>query len=625
MRRYLSIYFFVLLTVFRSMAQGPVTALDSFIRTHPDTARIASLLKQAEAHLGEEKVEQAERELNLVLGAYKARGYQKLQHVYEMLAEAAKLKFDLHNELAYRIESVNSAEAVNDTAQQDYYYAKLSLVYADLHMYDTSATWILKALQHLRKQKRLLDYYGDLSLLIYDYIKAGRPQQAIAFLEKTVIEVPPLNLAHRVDLNEMFGNCYAAMKEYGRAEQYYMEMMKDYRITSFNKTFYVQESQALIDFIHYYQVLATFYLNIKQYTKAGPYIAKVLELPPGKVRPITLYQFHEMQFEVDSASGNYISAIQHFQLHKKINDSLFNVTKSRQITDLQLKYESDKKNQSIRLLEAQAKSEHVELQNVSLQRNITIGGVAMLLIIAILAYNGYRNKQKSNWELQIKQAEINQQNKSLQGLLQEKEWLLREVHHRVKNNLQIIISLLNAQSDFLDNPSAVHAIQESRERMQAIALIHQKLYQPGHGPKIDMFSYIQDLVSYLESSFTGARRIYFQLDVEDISLDVSQAVPLGLILNEAITNAVKYAFPDGRKGGIEIVLHQRGGSILLRITDDGVGLPAGFNMNGNNSLGMQLIRLFAEQLEGKLHMCGEKGVEISLIFKQEFQPVLASA
>ncbi|HEY6901941.1 MAG TPA: sensor histidine kinase, partial [Puia sp.] len=577
------------------------------------------------AHLEEEKIELAERELNQVLEAYKARGNQQRQHIYELLAEVSKRKFDLHNELAYRIESVNAADAVEDTAHQDYYYAKLALVYADLHMYDTSATWILKALQHLRKQKRLLDYYGDLSLLIYDYIKAGRPQQAIAFLEKTVREVPPLNLAHCVDLNEMFGNCYAAMKEYEKAEQYYMDMMKDYRVTSFNKTFYTMEAQAVTDFIHYYQVLATFYLNIHQYAKAGPYIAKVLELPPGKVRPITLYQFHEMQFEVDSAAGNYISAIQHFQLHKRLNDSLFNVTKSRQIADLQLKYETDKKNQSIRLLQAQAKSEHAELENVSLQRNITIGGVAMLLIIAILAYNGYRNKQRSNWVLQVKQTEINQQNKSLQGLLQEKEWLLREVHHRVKNNLQIIISLLNAQSDFLDNPSAVHAIRESRERMQAIALIHQKLYQPGHGPKINMFSYIQDLVSYLESSFTSARRIYFQLEIDDINLDVSQAVPLGLILNEAITNSVKYAFPGGRNGVIHITLHQRGGNILLRIMDDGVGLPDDFNIGSSNSLGMQLIRLFAEQLEGKLQMCGDKGVEISLLFKQEFQPVLASA
>jgi two-component sensor histidine kinase len=158
--------------------------------------------------------------------------------------------------------------------------------------------------------------------------------------------------------------------------------------------------------------------------------------------------------------------------------------------------------------------------------------------------------------------------------------------------------------------------------MQAIALIHQKLYQPDHGPRISMGSYIQDLVYYLESSFTSAKGIYFQLDIDETSLDVSQAVPLGLILNEAITNAVKYAFPGGRRGTIAITLRRQGArNVLLKIADNGVGLPPDFDLAANNSLGMQLIRLFAEQLEGELFFQGSDGVEISLLFQQEFSAV----
>ena len=590
-----------------------------FRQTHRPEGDAEAFMHIAEAHLHQDKLDQAETELLQVLDMYKAIGYKKLHYTYDLLAEVSKLKLDLHNELKYRMEAIKTMEATADTAEADSYYSRVALVYADLDMYDLSVTWIQKGLQVLKERRSYEDYYGDLSLLIYDWIKLDKPQQAIAFLEKTEKEVPPVNLAHRVDLNEMYGNCYAAMKSYEKAEQYYMEMMRDYKVTNFNKDFYTKGAWMVTDFIHYYQVLATFYLTTKQYAKAGPYVSKVLELPPGVVRPVTLYKFHQMQFVVDSAAGNYISAIQHFELHKRINDSLFNATKSQQIADLQIKYEIEKKEQSYKLLEAQAKSEHAELQNVSLQRNITIGGVAMLLIIAGLAYNGYRNKQRSNRNMQIKQAEINQQNKSLQSLLQEKEWLLKEVHHRVKNNLQIIISLLNAQSDFLDNPSAIHAIRESRERMQAIALIHQKLYQPDYGPKINMLSYIQDLVSYLESSFTVARGIYFQMEIDEVSLDVSQAVPLGLILNEAITNAVKYAFPGGRRGTIVVSLRRQGArNVLLRIADNGVGLPGNFDFNRNNSLGMQLIRLFAEQLEGELFFQGKDGVEITLLFKQEF-------
>jgi two-component sensor histidine kinase len=599
--------------------QSLENARSLFKLTHQAVEETDAARDIAEAHLNQDKLDLAKKELFQVLESYKTIGYKKLHYTYDLLAEVSKLQVDLRDELNYRIEAIKTMEATADTAQADAYYSRLALVYADLDMYDLSKTWILKAMVVLKQRAVYEDYYGYLSLLIYDLIRMDRPNEALSFLERTEKEVPPLNLAQRVDLNEMFGNCYAAMKSNDKAEQYYMAMMRDYKITNFNKDFYPKASWMITDFIHYYQVLATFYLGMKEYAKAGPFVSRVLELPPGTVRPITLYKFYQMQFQVDSAAGNYISAIRNFQLHKRLNDSLFNATKSKQIAELNIRYETEKKEQLYKFLEAQAKSEHAALQNVSLQRNITIGGVAMLLIIAGLAYNGYRNKQRSNRELQVKQAEINAQNQSLQSLLQEKEWLLREVHHRVKNNLQIIISLLNAQSDFLDNPSAIHAIQESRERMQAIALIHQKLYQPDYGPKINMLSYIQDLVSYLESSFAVAKGIYFQLDIDETSLDVSQAVPLGLILNEAITNAVKYAFPAGRRGTIAITLQRQGNrSLLLKIADNGVGLAGNFDLSGSNSLGMQLIRLFAEQLEGELQFRGKDGVEISLLFKQEF-------
>ncbi len=578
-----------------------------------------ALKNMAEVHMYEDQLELAEKELLQALENYKAAGVKKLHFTYDLLAEVSKRKVDLSKELLYRQEGIRSMLAASDTAMADFFYSKLALVYADLNMYDKSEEWILKSLDVLKKRYSFGDYYGELSLLIYDYIKSGQAQKAIACLEKTVREVPPENMAQKVDCNEMFGNCYVALKEYGKAEQYYLAMMRDYKITSFSGDFYSTNAQMVTDYIHYYQAMADFYILTGKYAQAGYYVKKVLDLPPGTVRPITLYKFHYMQFQVDSATGRYIPAIRHFELHKRINDSLFDATRMKQISELQVKYETREKEQSIAVLKAQSKSEHAGLQNVSLQRNITIAGIAMLLVVAGLAYNGYRNKQRSNRQLQIKQEEINKQNQSLQHLLKEKEWLLKEVHHRVKNNLQIIISLLNAQTDFLDNPSALHAIQESRERMQAIALIHQKLYQLEHSTLINIRSYIQELVSYLESSFTSARRIYFHLDIEPINLDVSQAVPLGLILNEAITNSVKYAFPEGKHGVISVLLERgEGDHIQLTIADNGIGLPPGFDVTANNTLGIKLIYLFTEQLEGKLSIRNADGVEIILSFTQEY-------
>ncbi|HEX3933170.1 MAG TPA: sensor histidine kinase [Puia sp.] len=165
----------------------------------------------------------------------------------------------------------------------------------------------------------------------------------------------------------------------------------------------------------------------------------------------------------------------------------------------------------------------------------------------------------------------------------------------------------------------MHAIQDSRERMQAIALIHQKLYQQDQNTLINMHSYIHELISYLMSSFDNTGRLYFDLDIDEINLDVSQAVPLGLILNEAITNAVKYAFPRGGQGTVAVQLYQEGRrDILLRIADNGVGFPRHADLSGKTSLGIQLMKLFAEQLEGELWLKSEHGVEIGLRFKQQF-------
>ena len=249
----------------------------------------------------------------------------------------------------------------------------------------------------------------------------------------------------------------------------------------------------------------------------------------------------------------------------------------------------------------------------------------MLALLLALMYSRYRLRQRNNRQLQEQQREIHSQyqllkelNARQEKLLAEKEYLLKELHHRIKNNLQIVISLLNAQSDFLESPPALLAIRESRERMQAIALIHQKLYQTDNAALIDMRSYIQELVGYLESSFTDKRGISFQLNIDPITLDMSQAVPLGLILNEGITNAVKYAFPPGLPGEISVVLRQGSGQeLFLKIADNGKGLPRNFDLSESHSLGVQLMKLFAEQLEGEIRFHTGDGVQISLTFKQQ--------
>jgi two-component sensor histidine kinase len=190
----------------------------------------------------------------------------------------------------------------------------------------------------------------------------------------------------------------------------------------------------------------------------------------------------------------------------------------------------------------------------------------------------------------------------------------------VKNNLQVIMSLLNSQANSLTDKVALSAIQESQHRVQAVALIHQKLYQNEGVSRIPMKEYIEEVVTYLEHFYDLPQPVHFQLAIDPIELDVTQAIPLGLIINEALTNALKYAFRDGRSGAICLSLRRlERRQLELAIQDDGVGLPADYNPSQSGSLGMTLMLGLSEQLGGALQVNSHPGLTITLTFSGGLQ------
>ena len=276
--------------------------------------------------------------------------------------------------------------------------------------------------------------------------------------------------------------------------------------------------------------------------------------------------------------------------------------------ELQIIYETEKKDKDFKILKGKENLAKVQLQQIKISRNWMIAGASMLLIIAALLYRQTIFRKRNNKIIKNK-------NEKLEHLLTEKEWLLREIHHRVKNNLQIVISLLNSQSTYIENDAALTAIHDSQHRVHAMSLIHQKLYGSENVSSIDMVVYIRELVSYLRESFNTGQRIRFEMNIEPIELDVSQAVPLGLILNEAITNSIKYAFPDNKNGEIIISLSGTAPNhYLLSISDNGIGMPYHFKNKKPGSLGMSLIAGLSEDLEGNISIENNNGTTIKISF-----------
>ncbi len=205
----------------------------------------------------------------------------------------------------------------------------------------------------------------------------------------------------------------------------------------------------------------------------------------------------------------------------------------------------------------------------------------------------------------------------LEASLREKELLLREIHHRVKNNLQVIASLLSLQEEAVTDPAAAGALAESRNRIATIGLVHERLYDSDDLSRIDLPDYVRKLFLGLVQSYgIDSNRIRLEIAVEAGSMDISVAIPWALILNELLVNAIKHAWPGGGSGIIEVGMTREQGRWLLRVADDGRGFPESFDIRQVPSLGLRIVRLLAEQAGGSVRAANRGGAEISVDFPE---------
>jgi len=203
----------------------------------------------------------------------------------------------------------------------------------------------------------------------------------------------------------------------------------------------------------------------------------------------------------------------------------------------------------------------------------------------------------------------------LRAILRDKEMLLEEVHHRVKNNLQVITSLLGLQARSIKNAATREKFEESRYRIQAMAMLHEILYESASLAEIDFADYIRRLAEYLIRSYGAAGRIRLQARLDPLSCHRDVALPCGLILNELLSNTFKYAFPEEKSGEVRIELRREpGGTVHLLVGDNGVGLPRGFDWENSPTLGLRLVRALARQMEANVETNGSPGTVFSISF-----------
>ena len=392
----------------------------------------------------------------------------------------------------------------------------------------------------------------------------------------------------------------------------------------------------------YYYSMGNNLIKREKYEEARFYLNKTIQLlEEYNLTTIDTYQFaHSRIGDIAREEGNYDEAIAYYEkarnssiaINTKANTAyflqkLFNIYELKGDYKTALEYykewseanniiEVERNERSLRESELQVNVLKQEKELAVNQQKQTIYTVALIIgaILLALLYRNYRLKQSSNQKLRALNGELAEKNVLLDQRNAENEILLKEIHHRVKNNLEMVKSLIALQSAQIDDPATKDAMIASQNRVQSMGIIHQKLYQGTNLGSIEMKDYFLNLGEGILDSFNAEERVKIECAMDNLELDIDTAVPIGLIVNELLTNALKYAFPQKQQGVINISLEKNSSQNLrLEVTDNGVGKTAGLAPKGTG-FGSQLVQLLTMQLNGKMRERSDKGTHIQFDF-----------
>ena len=566
-------------------------------------------------------LETAEQKFDTVLTLFRNLNREPTPFTYLSLAELYQEKGDFPRTLNYALKAL---EGLKPTDQRNLMFVYSVLSQSSLRLGETDdALRYARLSMNFATANNLPDMFYITRLIVDGLIRKDSAKDALRFLQRFEEEHPPRSPLEELALSYGYAVTHDHLGQYDDAERYFIRMIRLAPATenelkhNIFTNLYLSASEAAVS-------IGKFYIRWGKNREALTFLLQAIQNPSMARQAEDRRMVELLLFQVSLALGDTHAATLHHTRYVTLNDSIFNVEKLKQFQTLQVRYETRQKEQALQLLQFQSQKEQAQLQQTSLQRNVTLGAVVLLLILSLLAWRGYQMKQQNLFRLQVQQDVIRRQNQDQLLLLEEKDrlltdkdLLLQEIHHRMKNNLSIIISLLESQSLYLNNPAAQAALQDTQNRIQAIFLLHKKLYRVSAGTKVDVPSYVLELVNHLCETFdTSNHNITITHHLEPLSLDALEILPLGVILNEAITNTIKHAFPGNRKGRVRLSLrHLPSGNVQLQIRDNGIGLPADFRHDGEKSLGFTLINGLVNQLHGNYSIVNDSGVVLTVRFK----------
>ena len=531
-----------------------------------------------------------------------------------------------------RMEKLDSAQNVLELAKAKvpksdlpFLNTQLGYVYERRGQLDKAADYALKSLdlgEKLNDKKATAIAYSDLSNLFW---KQGKFESGVKYGLSSLKLFEAWGIT---DLDYDFtlyvtGNNYLALEDYENARKYYEHSiiigerygfynnLSDVYISLVDLYTYLREFENAMEAgrnaVKYAELLENNFMIMRSWLAIGKMQNKkgnCAEAIEGLKKSITVatedfgdaYFLSEAYNELGRAyakNNDYKNAYSAFSVYDSLKNEVFTAEADLRISQLRTEFDVAQKEGTIVLQQTQIKKQQTRQHLIII---ITI----LLLLLLLLAYKAISNNIKKNKLLQNKNAE--------------KEFLLKEIHHRVKNNLEIVSSLLSLQAARIVDPKILDAIEQSQQRVHSMGMIHQKLYLGEKLATVEMKDYFINLSDYIIHSYGKNDQVAINLEMDELELDVDMAISIGLIVNELITNSLKYAFPDDRKGIIHLALKKKADLFVLQVKDNGIGMPTDTQVNGTG-FGTHLVDLLVKQLDGKMILVTNQGTSVRIQFQ----------
>lgn len=493
-------------------------------------------------------------------------------------------------------QSINHQKGINSI------HASLASLYANTKDYKSALKYSEMVVAAYEKEENTHPLIRALLTLNDIHVQLGQPEKALKAVEKALGLVAKLpeqyQKSETLNVRAWRGKVYRELKRYDEAlldfdfawkgvqEKYGEEMANGWKG----------------------DIGGVYFLQGK-YARAVPYLKDYVEHFKEK----KVYRSEELKTHYIWLAESYNALGQSDLAYKYVSEgkdiainALEQETESLK-SELRVKYDTEQKEETIA-----SQSELIEQQRQNQLLTYIIGGLLLLLLGSLFFF--YRKNTMKNQQLEALNTNLQFTNTQLDKRNAENELLLKEIHHRVKNNLEVVSSLLELQSAQINDPDIQAAMQASQNRVKSMGILHQKLYQSEHLAFIEMKNYFINLTENILDSYNATERVEMEFPMENLELDIDTAVPVGLIVNELITNALKYAFPINTLGKIKLSLAEIGENMLqLSIIDNGVGKAENASIKGTG-FGTQLVDLLTRQLDGKLTQTVENGTMISIQF-----------